>query len=178
MLTYAQVLSPNLCATLASKGILCKKRVHSQLSVHLPPNTEYTCVSYSLGNHTVRNENVFLVTRSRSNLLWVMSSLTESTIPAIHECGTVKRRFVFCYYKNLKRLHLRWIYQAYGNSVRRMKSWEYWNWGVAWLGGSSLSRFGDTETGTDDGHTDGWTSTSGTQQSREHSIESSLERVR
>ena len=54
MLSYEQDLSPNLRATLAAKGILCKKRFQNQLSVHLPPNTEYTCVSYSLGNHTVR----------------------------------------------------------------------------------------------------------------------------
>ena len=50
-----QALSPNLRATLATRGMLCKPLVHSnQLSAHLPPNTEYTCVSYSLGNHTVR----------------------------------------------------------------------------------------------------------------------------
>jgi hypothetical protein len=53
-LTYEQVVSPNLPATLAAKGILCKKRFQNQLSVYLPPNTVYTCVSSSLGNHTVR----------------------------------------------------------------------------------------------------------------------------
>jgi hypothetical protein len=52
-LTYEQDLLPNLCATVASKGILCKKHFQNRLSVHLPPNTEYTCVSYSLGNDTV-----------------------------------------------------------------------------------------------------------------------------